>query len=173
MNPDTLMRILEITYYISAIIGIPVAIVVFILEKRQERRNRDIDMYMQTAERYIQFLTLSLENPNLKVGDISDQDEIVKESGFTSQQLTMYQILISTLEQAFYLYNTNSLKSNEYFWKVWKEYIQWWVTKPDFRKAWKAIDPYCDPEFMKLIESELLKFDLATDSNVQDPSLRS
>ena len=158
MNIDTIIKLLEVIYYLAAIIGIPVAIVVFLLEKRQERRNREIDMYLQTADKYIQFLVLTIENPDLRVGDISDQDETIKESGFTAQQLTMYQILISTLEQAYYLYSTNSLRFNEYFWKVWREYSQWWMTRPEFRKAWEVIDPYCDPGFMKFMDAEFAKY---------------
>ncbi len=157
MKIETIRLFLETTYYVAAIVGIPVAIIVFIIEKRQERINREIDMYLQTTERYLQFLTLTFENPHIGCGDFNGDEEILIESGFSIQQISLFEILLITLEQCYYIYKKNGFNRGDKFGHVWLEYIVWWASRSDFRKAWAVIDPNLDPDFMTLMKSEFSK----------------
>lgn len=154
---ETIKSILEALYYLAAIIAIPVAIVVFVLEKRQEQRNREIDMYLQTADRYIQYLTLTLEHSDLKCGEYTGHEPAITESGFSVDQIVLYEILMMTLEQSYFLYKKSGLSADNGMSRLWTQYIVWWASRPDFRRAWKAIDSYLDHDFVEFVEGEFAK----------------
>jgi hypothetical protein len=59
----SLNEIIQICSNIATILGIPIAIILFINEKRKERRDREYGTYNALDEKYLDYLKLCMENP--------------------------------------------------------------------------------------------------------------
>ena len=55
----------EIASYVVTVIGLPLAIGVFLLEQRRERRNEEDGVYQLLADAYNDFLRVAIDNPDL------------------------------------------------------------------------------------------------------------
>jgi hypothetical protein len=146
-------------YYLFAIIGIPVGICVFLWEKHKERAEREIDIYLQSCDRYIDYLNNTLAHPDLKCGEFRGDEQSLLTSGLSVQQITMYSILMMVMERTYFLYHRSRITGRNEYWTIWGEYIKWWATREDFQKAWRVIDPWLNPKLTELIENEIRKKD--------------
>ena len=66
--------VLDAASYVATIIGIPVATLIFLNEKRKERSAREVETYVYSNEKYIEFLKLCLEHSDLDCFDCSSRD---------------------------------------------------------------------------------------------------
>ena len=55
----------EIASYVVTVIGLPLAIGVFLLEQRRERRNEEDEVYQLLSDAYNDFLRVAIDNPDL------------------------------------------------------------------------------------------------------------
>ncbi|NOT81758.1 MAG: hypothetical protein HOP01_03400, partial [Gallionella sp.] len=53
----------ELASYIVTVIGLPMAIGVFIYEQRRERDNEEEEVYQLLSDNYQEFLKITLEHP--------------------------------------------------------------------------------------------------------------
>src|SRR5215204_3615657 len=92
----------ELASYIVTIIGLPFAIIIFVLEQRKERRNEDEEIFQRLSDEYREFLKLVLDNSDL---------QLLRREGaqreFTAEQkerrFAIFGILISLFERAYLL----------------------------------------------------------------------
>lgn len=89
----------ELLSFIVTVIGLPLAIIVFLWEQRRERNNEEEEEYQLLADAYNDFLKVVLDNPDLRLrshGTISnltaDQEE---------RMLVIFDMLISLFERAY------------------------------------------------------------------------
>jgi len=167
MMSTEMMDILEALSYIATIIGIPVAIVAFLAEMRKSRRERERDAYVEANARYVGYLTLCLEHPELDGFDLSEQDPEVRDSGFEVKKLALFSILISILETGYILYADQRDNAELRQWQGWHDYMMMWASRPDFRKAWPLLGPQFDTEFVQQMEK--IMRDTATTTPVAGP----
>ena len=154
-NLEAYRDVLSVIYYLATIIGIPVSICVYLWEKRKERTAREMEIYVQTYDRYISYLQQTLEHKELRCGEFTGDEPSLKKSGFSVEQITLYTILTLTLEQAFYLYHKLNLCKKDDFGNTWLDYIAWWTTRPDFQKAWGTIDGWYEAGFKAFVNEKI------------------
>ena len=53
--------------YVVTVIGLPLAIAVFLFEQRKERENEEEEVYQLMSDSYQDFLKVALENPDLRL----------------------------------------------------------------------------------------------------------
>jgi hypothetical protein len=155
MTLSELKPILESLSYLATIIGIPVAILVFLYGKQKDKISHEIDSYLRANDKYIQYLILCLEYPDLGFYDNSLKEPEVANSGLDIRQLTLFTILVSTLETGFFLFRylkSSSILYN-FQWYGWHEYLKYWATRSDFRKGWIAIGSQFDKEFQLVMNN--------------------
>ena len=148
---DDALKIMELLSYVATVLGIPIGIAVFWNEKRKERKNREIEIYLKSCDCYIGYLEKILEHPTSGCGDFRGDESALQQTGLTVEQVTLYEILIMTLEQAHFLYVKSGFSTGNANWETWKTYIEWLAGRDDFQKAWKVIDPILDPEFRQFM----------------------
>ena len=70
----------EILQYVSVILGIPIVLVQYISSSRKERQDKEYETYNALDEKFIDYLKLCLDHPNLDIFDLSDKklNELVK-----------------------------------------------------------------------------------------------
>lgn len=158
----TIFEILELVSGVVTIIGIPIAVTLFFLEKRRERLDREYNTYREVNRDYMDYLLLCLEHPDLDVFDVP----LERENSATKEQIRkeqiIYEILLTMLERAFLLYEDKSKKIREEQWTGWHDYIIEWCHRENFVKSWHelGINQY-DADFVAYIKAlvpEHIKF---------------
>jgi len=137
----------EIASYIVTVIGLPMAIFVYLLERKKERQGDHEEIYQRLSDEYREFLKLILENPDLHllrrgapVDDLSpDQAE---------RRDVIFEILISLFERAYLLvYEEKMDVSNQRLWQTWEDSMREWCLREDFRSLLPLLLCGEDPEF--------------------------
>lgn len=153
---------LEIASLIVNLVGVPVAIVLYFLSKRQERIEREYGTYNSLDEKYIEYLKLCAENPDLDVFDLpadaSPPPAKPGEAGSAAlprKPLIIFSVLLAILERAYLMYRDKSRAVQASQWKGWDGYIRDWATRPNFRQAWQALRGQYDADFEMYMERVL------------------
>lgn len=143
----SVLEIFELLSYIVTIIGLPLAILTFVLEQRKERQNEDEEIFQRLSDEYREFLKLVLDNSDLQLlrreGAGKELTEEQKE-----RRLAIFGILISLFERAYLLvYEEKMDKQTRRLWQSWEDYIREWVRRAEFREALPTLLEGEDDEF--------------------------
>ncbi len=57
----------ELMSYVVTVVGLPLAILVFLFEQRKERENEEEEVYQLLSDNYQDFLKVALDNPDLRL----------------------------------------------------------------------------------------------------------
>ena len=161
-----LFQIFEFLSFVVTVVGLPFAIIVFLLEQRKERMNDQEEIFQRLSDEYREFLKLVLDNSDLyllrREGARSDLTDEQKE-----RRLAIFGILISLFERAHLLvYEEKMDKQTRRMWQSWEDYMREWLRRADFRAALPTLLEGEDEEFTKYIQrladAELGKTILAT-----------
>lgn len=142
---------LEALSYVVTIVGLPLAIAVFIKEQRKERQNDDEELYLQLSDDYAKFLRLVLEHADLQL-----MTQTRPEAPFTSEQIerrnVLFELLIAIFERAYILvYEEQMSRQATRLWQTWVDYMREWCRRPDFRELLPELLQGEDPEFQDYI----------------------
>jgi hypothetical protein len=152
------IELFEFLSYIVTVIGLPFAIIVFIMEQNKERQNEEEEIFQRLSDEYREFLKLVLDNSDLQLlrreGARAEFSEEQKE-----RRLAIFGILISLFERAYLLVYEDQLAGKPLRrWKAWEDYMREWVRRADFRDVLLALLEGEDEEFtrhiLKLAEEE-------------------
>jgi hypothetical protein len=151
----------EALSYIVTIFGLPLAILVFMLEQRRERQNEEEEIYQRLSDEYTAFLKLVLANPDLQLlrkqashGPLTDEQ--------SERKLAIFSILVSLFERAFLLVFEQKMdKQTKRLWQSWEDYMREWCRRKDFRDALPGLLGGEDEDFQahirKIAEAEAAK----------------
>ena len=148
------IEIWELLSYVVTVIGLPLAIAVFLFEQRKERENEEEEVYQLLSDNYQDFLKVALENPDLRL--FSDQaTELTPEQ--QERQVIIFAMLISLFERSYLLlYEEDMSPRQKRRWNSWRDYMLEWGEKPGFREAFPRLLRGEDPGFVRYIERLLL-----------------
>jgi hypothetical protein len=123
----------ELLSYVVTIIGLPMAIIVFVFEQRKERRGDDEEIYQRLSDEYVSFQKLVLDNADLRLLRRDGFD-----TGLTEEQqerkLAIFNILVSLFERAYLLvYDERMDRQTRRLWQSWEDYMREWCRRKDFR----------------------------------------
>ncbi|HSI46465.1 MAG TPA: hypothetical protein VK950_09810 [Methylophilus sp.] len=122
----------EMLSYIVTVVGLPLAILTFMLEQRKERENEDEEVYQLLADNYTDFLKLVMANPDLQLRSLSQSKQMSGEQ--EERKLVLFEILISLFERAYLLaYETDMRGKALRRWMSWEDYMREWCGREDFR----------------------------------------
>lgn len=116
------------------VVGLPLAIVVFLLEQRKERDNEEQETYQLLSDSYTDFLKLVLENPDLKLRSSHPTEGLSEEQ--RERMLVLFDLLVSLFERAYLLAYTPRMNLEQRRrWNSWEDYMREWCRRSDFRDA--------------------------------------
>src|SRR5688500_20319828 len=96
----------ELGSYVVTVIGLPLAICVFLYEQRRERENEEEEVYQLLSDNYQDFLKIALENPDLRL--FSPEETTDLEPQQRERKLIIFNMLVSLFERAYIvLYDTS------------------------------------------------------------------
>jgi hypothetical protein len=136
----------ELLSYIVTVLGLPLAMGVFLYEKHKERAAEEEEVYEAVASSYHDFLRLALENPDLRLmskartGDLSPEQQ--------ERMQAIFGLLMAIFERAYLLlYDTDLSGKDARRWRSWEDFMQEWCERDDFRESMPALLRGEDPEF--------------------------
>jgi hypothetical protein len=138
--------ILEILSLYVTIIGLPLAIFIFVYEQQKERANEEEEIYQLLSDGYTDFLKLTLEHPDLKLQSRTATPNLTEDQ--VERMLAMFAILIALFERAYLVAYDDDLPPRKLRrWASWEDFMREWCRREDFRLALPQLLPGEDPEF--------------------------
>jgi hypothetical protein len=146
------LEIWELLSYIVTVIGLPLAIVVFIYEQRKERDNEDEAVYQLLSDNYQEFLKIALDNPDLRLFSSTASPPLSQDQ--QERKLIIFSILISLFERAYLLLYEDRMNDKQTRrWRSWEDYMAEWCNRADFRDALPTLLRGEDPAFAAYIHT--------------------
>lgn len=148
----TALETMEMLSYIVTIIGLPVAIITYILEQRKERRNEEEEIFQRLSDEYREYLKLVLDNSDLHLLRREGRQLTLSEDQ-AERRLAIFGILISLFERAYLLvYEEDMNRQTQRMWQSWEDYMREWLRRAEFRDALPLLLEGEDMEFTRYIQ---------------------
>lgn len=140
----------ELLSYVVTVIGLPLAIAVFLYEERKERENEDEEVYQLLSDNYQDFLKIALANPDLRLFSKEETPQLTDEQ--RERMLIIFNMLVSLFERAYLLLYEEEMSSKQMRrWLSWEDYMREWCSGADFRGALPSLLRGEDPDFVKYL----------------------
>jgi len=149
--PETFLEWSEMLSYVVTIVGLPLAIYVFLSEQRKERQNEEEEIHQRLSDEYNDFLKLVIDNSDLQLLSKSGvSNELTPEQQERKQAI--FGILVALFERAYILvYEDEMDKQRRRLWRSWEDYMLDWCKRRDFRQALPELLEGEDPDFARHI----------------------
>ncbi len=147
----TILAWLEALSYLVTIIGFPLAIAVFVLDRRRDRQTDEEEIYLRLSDEYADFMRLVIENADLRLRSPHPPVDLSEEQ--QERKLALFAILVSLFERAYVLvYEERMSRQQQRLWQSWQDYMHEWCQREDFRAALAPLLVGEDPGFIATIE---------------------
>jgi hypothetical protein len=132
--------------YVVTVIGLPLAIFVFLYEQRKERANEEHEVYQLLSDNYQDFLKVVLANPDLRLNSTGKTENLNAEQH--ERMTVIFGMLISLFERAYLLlYDTSLNEAQLRRWRSWEDYMAEWCQREDFEEMLPELLKGEDPDF--------------------------
>ncbi|MGB4108103.1 MAG: hypothetical protein WBK55_09975 [Alphaproteobacteria bacterium] len=122
-----LLELFELLSYAATIVGIPLAIWVFMHEEKKGRQSEQEEIYDKLMDHYDHILGRLFEHP-----DIDQHHRPLEDAELKRQQKLLYEMLINLFERAFILLYGEKELAYRRMWNSWEDYIKVWIGRPNF-----------------------------------------
>jgi hypothetical protein len=141
----------ELASYVVTVVGLPLAIVVFIAEQRRERRNEEDEVYQLLSNAYNDFLRVVIDNADLRLRSQSATPDLSAEQ--QERMLLILDMLISLLERAYLTAHSDDMNAAQRRrWNSWEDFMREWVRRDDFYYRLPQLLKGEDPEFAAYLQ---------------------
>jgi len=138
----------ELMSYIVTVIGLPLAIYVFLYEQRRERENEEDEVFQLLSDNYQDFLKVALEHPDLHLFAPEETAQLNQEQ--RERMVILFSMLVSLFERAYVLmYDENMSSKQARRWSSWDDYMREWCRRADFRASLGQLLQGEDPDFAR------------------------
>ena len=145
------MEFFELGSYVVTVIGLPFAILVYLLEQRRERKNEGEEIYQRLSDEYREFLKLVLDNADLQLLRQRGPAAALTEEQNERKQ-AIFGILIALFERSYLLvYEERMDRQTRRLWQSWEDYMRDWCKRDDFRALLPSLLEGEDDEFREHI----------------------
>jgi len=136
----------ELASYVVTVIGLPLAIALFLYEQRKERANEEDEVYQLLSNAYNDFLKVVIENADLHLRSNAPTPDLTPEQ--RERMLAIFDMLISLLERAYLTaWSPEMTPQQKRRWNSWEDFMRDWVRRDDFYNRLPELLRGEDPEF--------------------------
>lgn len=147
----TAMEIWELLSYVVTVVGLPLAIIVFIYEQRKDRQGEEEEVFQRLSDEYTDFLKLVLEHADLHLFRQSPDMAPLNDEQLERKYL-IFGLLVALFERAYLLvYEPKMNRQTRRMWLTWDDYMREWCRREDFRAMMIPHLDGEDPEFKDYI----------------------
>lgn len=141
---------LEAASYVVTIVGLPLAIGVYVYDRRRDRQNDEEEIFLRLSDEYADFMRLVIDNADLHLLSPAAKGELSEEQ--LVRKHALFAILVSLFERAYVLvYEDDMSRQQARLWQSWEDYMHEWCQREDFRAALPALLQGEDPGFVATI----------------------
>jgi hypothetical protein len=145
------MEWLEAASYLVTVIGLPLAIGVFVHDRRRERQADEEELFLRLSDEYSDFMRLVIENADLQLLTPVPRSELNEEQ--LERKQALFAILVALFERAYVLvYEDDMSRQQARLWQSWADYMHEWCAREDFRAALPGLLHGEDPGFVATIQ---------------------
>jgi len=137
------LEIMELLSYVATVVGIPMALALFMYQEHKERQTEQGEIYDDLMGHYADIQNKLFDYPELDQHDKQPQN---LENG--RRQRILYEMLVSLFERAFIMLYGERDPEYRRMWHSWSDYIEYWGGKPNFRDALPYLMKGEDPAFV-------------------------
>jgi len=135
---DHLALLLAMAANVATVFGIPIALLVWWRDRKAARESRENNTYQTLQQQYQDFLRLCFDNSHLGMATYDRQVARELTEDEQAQRITAYEILVSMLEHAYFMYSRDHEKDfQQRQWTGWNQYMEYWAARARFREIWK------------------------------------
>ncbi len=135
---------------VVTIVGLPFAVIVFMIQQRKQRENEEEAVYELLSEHYQQFLKVGLDNADLQLFAEESTQDLTDEQ--RQRMVIIFSMLVSLFERAYLLlYEKRMSKKQKRLWLSWEDYMREWCRRSDFREMLPDLLFGEDDDFQKYI----------------------
>ncbi len=146
-----LTQILELLSSISIVVGLPLAIYVFIYEQRKARENEEEEINQILSDGYIDFLKLTIDNPDLRLQSSTATPNLTEDQ--RERMLGIFGILVTLFERIYLVtYEEKMAPQKMRRWRSWEVFMREWCRREDFRDNLPLLLPGEDPDFASFLQ---------------------
>jgi hypothetical protein len=148
---------------IATLVSVLLAVTLFIEGQRkeaaehvraavQERELRVRDSYSALDDKYLDYVKLCLDHPDLDVFDTPMANSPPRTAEQRRRESMILSTLLSILERAYLMYNSpkDDFEGNQ--WAAWSAYMVAWSSRANFQSEWAESKKEFDPNFAKYID---------------------
>jgi hypothetical protein len=140
----------ELASYIVTVLGLPLAIGIFLWQERNERANEEEEGYQLLSDAYNDFLKIVLAHPDLHLRTNEPLPNPSPEQN--ERMLVIFDMLISLFERAYLVaYKEKMSQEERRRWNSWDDYMREWCRRDDFYNALPLLLRGEDPDFQAYI----------------------
>jgi hypothetical protein len=140
----------EVASFVVTVIGLPVAIVIFLYQARRERANEEEEEYQLLNDAYNEFLRVVLANPDLHLRSNTRTSNLTADQ--EERMLVIFDMLIAFFERAYLVaYAPNMSPDKARRWNSWEDFMREWCRRESFRARLPELLRGEDPEFSAYI----------------------
>ncbi len=136
----------ELASYVVTVLGLPLAIAIFLWQERKERANEEEEGYQLLSDAYNDFLKVVLAHPDLHLRTNEPLPNPTPEQN--ERMLVIFDMLISLFERAYLVaYKEDMTQDERRRWNSWDDYMREWCRRDDFYNALPLLLRGEDPDF--------------------------
>jgi hypothetical protein len=148
---------------IATLVSVLLAVTLFIQGQRkeaaehvraaaQERESRVRDAYQALDDKYLDYVKLCLEHPDLDVFDTPIAHPVPPTVEQQRREAMILSTLTSIMERAYLMYSNPNDAFERNQWNAWAAYMKSWSTRANFRAEWKTSNKEFDANFAGYID---------------------
>jgi hypothetical protein len=136
----------ELASYVVTVIGLPLAIGLFLYEQRKQRGNEEDEVYQLLSNAYNDFLKVVIDNADLHLRSNAPTPDLTPEQ--RERMLAIFDMLISLLERAYLTaWSPQMTPAQARRWNSWEDFMREWIRRDDFYLRLPDLLRGEDPEF--------------------------
>jgi len=138
--------------YVVTVIGLPLAIGLFLYEQRKQRANEEDEVYQLLSNAYNEFLKVVLDNADLHLRSNAATPDLNPEQ--RERMLAIFDMLISLLERAYLTaWSADMTPAQARRWNSWEDFMREWIRRDDFYHRLPELLRGEDPEFAEYLRA--------------------
>lgn len=147
----TAKDIFEIASYITILFGIPIGLTQYYQNNRKEQLDREYGTYDALDMKYLDYQRFCFDHPYLDISNIPDKNPQVLTPEQHKQESIAFEMLYSIFERSYLMYRDQGNDIIKKQWNGWKEYIEDYLTRPNFLIHLQDIIGRFEEDFDKFI----------------------
>ena len=142
----------ELLSYIVTVIGLPLAILVFVWEQRRERAQEEEEIHQRLSDEYTDFMKLVLENADLRLLQRGGAPQELSPEQ-VERRFALFNILVALFERAYLLVHEDDMpEQTRRMWQSWEDFMREWCRRAEFVTVLPELLQGEDPKFAAHIQ---------------------